>query len=298
LLLVTLLLMNAIAMEALPIFLEKLVPPAIAILVSVTLLLLFGEIIPQSLCNRFGLAIGAHLHWLVWFCIVISIPVSYPISKLLDCILGKDHGTFFKRAELKELVEIHGGTSNEGNQAGREKEEALTYDEIMIIKGAIDLKTKIVKDKITLLSECFMLEMNQVLNSETIQKIIAAGHSRIPIYSGYRENVVGMILTKSLILIDPQDELPISKANIIRVPMLQASMPLYDILDIFQKGHSHLAFAVSDVDNVTPLGIITLEDVIEELIQEDIIDETERDKVIQNEEEEATPIELEDTDSI
>jgi len=159
-------------------------------------------------------------------------------------------------------------------------EEALTYDEIMIIKGAIDLKTKTVMDSITPLSECFMLEINQVLNTETIQKIIDAGHSRIPIYSGTREKIFGMILAKGLILIDPQDELPISKIDIRRVPFVPASMPLYNVLDIFQNGNSHLAFAVSDVDHTTPLGLITLEDVIEEIIQEEIIDETERDKAI------------------
>ena len=56
----TLLLWNAVAMEALPIFLNHLVSPFYSILLSVTLVLLFGEIIPQAICNKFGLAVGAH----------------------------------------------------------------------------------------------------------------------------------------------------------------------------------------------------------------------------------------------
>jgi len=51
-LLVTLLLCNACAMEALPLFLDRLADPATAIIISVTAVLLFGEILPQAVCTR------------------------------------------------------------------------------------------------------------------------------------------------------------------------------------------------------------------------------------------------------
>jgi hypothetical protein len=61
LLLVTLLLSNAAAMEALPLFLNKISPSElVSILLSVTLVLFFGEVIPQALCKAYGLAIGAY----------------------------------------------------------------------------------------------------------------------------------------------------------------------------------------------------------------------------------------------
>ena len=82
LLLCTLLICNAAAMEALPIFLDSLVTAWGAILISVTLILLFGEIIPQSVCSRYGLAIGAtvapFVRVLVWICY----PIAFPISKV------------------------------------------------------------------------------------------------------------------------------------------------------------------------------------------------------------------------
>jgi metal transporter CNNM len=87
LLLCTLLICNAAAMEALPIFLDALVTAWGAILISVTLILLFGEIIPQSVCSRHGLAIGAtvapFVRVLVWICL----PVAWPISKVIICTL-------------------------------------------------------------------------------------------------------------------------------------------------------------------------------------------------------------------
>lgn len=59
LLLVTLLVGNAMAMEALPLFLDSVVDTYVAIILSVTLLLMFGEILPQAVCSRYGLAVGA-----------------------------------------------------------------------------------------------------------------------------------------------------------------------------------------------------------------------------------------------
>jgi len=127
LLLVTLLLMNAIAMEALPIFLERLVPPLFAVLVSVSLILIFGEIVPQSLCTRYGLAIGGNLCYFVWGLVVVCFVIAWPISKLLDLIIGTEQGTFFKRAELKQLIDLHGKRNAKSH--GTIREEALSLDE-------------------------------------------------------------------------------------------------------------------------------------------------------------------------
>ena len=88
-LLVTLLLMNAGAMEALPIFLNKILPEVYAVIVSVTLVLLFGEILPQAICTGASqIKIAASLSWLVNFLMYLTSPLSYPLSLLLDTCFG------------------------------------------------------------------------------------------------------------------------------------------------------------------------------------------------------------------
>ncbi|MEW5307069.1 MAG: hypothetical protein WDW36_009487 [Sanguina aurantia] len=126
-LLVTLLLCNAAAMETLPIFLDKLTNPIVAIVVSVTAVLLFGEIIPQALCARHGLAIGANLFYLVRFLMLLTFPISWPMSKLLDFVLGAEQLTLFRRKQLKALVDIHGDVGMGGN---------LTVHEVRILGGS------------------------------------------------------------------------------------------------------------------------------------------------------------------
>jgi metal transporter CNNM len=90
LLLVTLLLINAACMESVPLFLDRLVPPWLAILLSVSFVLIFGEILPQALCSANPLKIGATLSPLVWAFIFLTFPLSWPIAKLLDRVLGHD----------------------------------------------------------------------------------------------------------------------------------------------------------------------------------------------------------------
>ncbi|XP_031109799.1 DUF21 domain-containing protein At5g52790 isoform X2 [Ipomoea triloba] len=309
LLLCTLLICNALAMEALPIFIDALLPAWGAILISVTLILAFGEIIPQAICSRYGLSIGARLSPLVRLLLIVVFPISYPISKLLDFLLGKGHSALLRRAELKTLVNLH------GNEAGKGGE--LTHDETTIIAGALDLTQKTAKDAMTPLSRVFSLDLYSKLNDETMSLILNRGHSRVPIYSATPTNILGLILVKNLIKCRPEDETPISHLSIRSIPRIRENLPLYDILNQFQKGDSHMAVVVKSngAENAAPksdmlkinvhsmqergferarnekivmseilgnslnssddvLGIITMEDVLEELLQEPILDET------------------------
>ncbi|KAG6431112.1 hypothetical protein SASPL_109187 [Salvia splendens] len=314
-LLVTLLLCNAVAMEALPLYLDKMFNPFVAIIMSVTFVLIFGEVIPQAICARYGLAVGANFIWLVQVMLVICYPISYPIGKLLDWALGHSE-PLFRRDQLKAFVSIHGEEAGKGGE--------LTHDETTIISGALDLTKKIAEEAMTPIESTFSLNLDSNLDWEAISRIMASGHSRIPVYHGSPRNIIGVLLVKSLLTVRPETATPVSNVSIRRIPCVPADMPLYDILNEFQKGSSHMAAVVkskgtrtrplfvearnenSNMDSslIIPLlsnrvdktdsvaidiypdstpsesedgevvGIITLEDVFEELLQEEIVDET------------------------
>ena len=88
--LVTLLLLNACAMEALPLALDKLVPAWAAIVCSVTGVLFFGEIIPQALCTGPSqIKIAEYMCPVVLVFMWFTSPISWPIGKLLDKLMGE-----------------------------------------------------------------------------------------------------------------------------------------------------------------------------------------------------------------
>ncbi|XP_046848742.1 DUF21 domain-containing protein At4g33700-like [Xenia sp. Carnegie-2017] len=274
LLLVTLLLSNAVAVESMPLCLDRVSNPIIAVVVSVTAVLLFGEVLPQALCTRYGLAIGAFFSPFVRLLMLLMFIIAWPISKLLDCLLGVENATFFRRAELKELVSMH-------LEQTLDNEEPLTGDEVLIIKGTLDLRNKTVADSYTPLHGVFMFEINEKMTQENLDKVVQRGHSRIPLYENTRENIVGLLMSKRLIPVSPEDELCVrdlcrSRQNLLTV---YTKDPLFNLLNKFQTGKSHIGIVKDaiELDDGSVLektvGIITLEDIIEELIQEDIYDE-------------------------
>lgn len=107
-LLVTLLLLNSIANEALPLFLDRLVPSWAAVVCSVTLVLFFGEIIPSAIFTGPNqINISSQLVPVVKLVMLLLSPVAYPIAALLDLFLhDDDKGSFYNRGELTALVRI------------------------------------------------------------------------------------------------------------------------------------------------------------------------------------------------
>ncbi|ESW24147.1 hypothetical protein PHAVU_004G106300 [Phaseolus vulgaris] len=242
LLLCTLLLAKSMAMEVVSVFMEKMFPEWLSVLISATTLAITAEIIPQALCSRYGLSVGAALSPFVRVLILIFFPIAYPLSKLLDWLLGKGHTALLGRAELKTLVHLH------ANEAGKGGE--LTLHETKIIAGALDLTQKTAKDAMTPLSETFSLDINSKLDIHTMGLIMSKGHSRIPVYSGKQTNIVGIILVRNLIFCRPEDEIPIKYMTIRRVPRVAEDLPLYDILNQFRNGQSHMAVVLKCEENI------------------------------------------------
>ncbi|KAI3396181.1 hypothetical protein diail_384 [Diaporthe ilicicola] len=267
--LVTLLLSNVIVNETLPVVLDRCLGGGVAAVVgSTVLIVIFGEVVPQSICVRYGLAIGGYMSKPVLLMMYLMAPVAWPTAKLLDWVLGEDHGTVYKKSGLKTLVTLH---HTMGPAAQR-----LNEDEITIIGAVLELKEKPVHDVMTPMADVFVMSEETVLDEEKIDMILSAGYSRIPIHeAGNETNFIGMLLVKILITYDPEDGKKVRDFPLATLPETRPETSCLDIINFFQEGKSHMVL-VSDApgDDHGALGVVTLEDVIEELIGEEIIDES------------------------
>lgn len=225
-------------------------------------IVIFGEIIPQSICVRYGLPIGAWMSPLVLVLMYILAPAAWPTAKLLDRLLGEDHGTTYKKAGLKTLVTLHKTLGAAGEQ--------LNSDEVTIISAVLDLKAKSVGSIMTPMEDVFTMSADTVLDENTMDIILSAGYSRIPIHAPDNlQNFVGMLLVKILITYDPEDCKRVRDFALATLPETRSETSCLDIVNFFQEGKSHMVL-VSEFpgEDSGALGVVTLEDVIEELIGE------------------------------
>ena len=189
-------------------------------------------------------------------------PVAWPTAKLLDWLLGEDHGTTYKKAGLKTLVTLHKTLGAAGEQ--------LNQDEVTIISAVLDLKEKPVGSIMTPIKDVFTMSEDTVLDEKTTDVILHAGYSRIPIYApGEPTNFVGMLLVKILIPYDPEDCKKVKDFSLATLPETYPNTSCLDIVNYFQEGKSHMML-VSEHPGTDhgALGVVTLEDVMEELIGE------------------------------
>ena len=204
LLLCTLLLGNTIVNNGFSILLAGMTSEILGLIISVTAVLIFGEITPQAVCSRHALFIGAHTIWLVKFFRILFFPVAYPLSLILNYFLGRDIGNVYSVDEMKRLIELH-ATDMEMTQ-----ESGLNPSDHHMLVAALEYRDKRVSDVMTSLDQCYMLDVEERLTFSLMLEVYRSGYTRIPVYRGMRTNIVGVLYAKDLILVDPEDEIELA----------------------------------------------------------------------------------------
>lgn len=154
-----------------------------------------------------------------------------------------------------------------------------------MMQAALDLEKKTAKSIMTNIEDAFMLEINTELDQKTMKEIYRRGHSRIPVYEHNKNNIVGILMARDLLLINP-DKIVLSlkqlSSIIIRDTVnISHNDRLEPLLGYFKKGLTHIGIVteIVEVAGMDPahqvIGVITLEDIIEEIIQDNIEDEYE-----------------------
>ncbi|KAF7302821.1 CNNM transmembrane domain-containing protein [Mycena kentingensis (nom. inval.)] len=244
LLLVTLLLANMITNETLPIVADPILGGGVqSVVVSTVLIVIFAEIIPQSVCTRHGLYLGAKMAGFTKFLIYLLGIFAWPVAKILELALGPHHGIIYRRAELKELIAMHSSLATHGGD--------LKTDTVTIIGATLDLQEKVVRQAMTPIADVFMLSIDANLDYDLLKQICLTGHSRVPVYEEIELNgsrvkkILGILLVKQCVLLDPKDAIPLRKIPLNKVPFIPNDEPLLGLLDKFQEGRSHMAIAAS-----------------------------------------------------
>jgi metal transporter CNNM len=257
---------NVAVVSATSLVLESKLNGVIAGLAGTLLIVVFGEILPQALFVRHALSFCGHLTWPLRLMVGITYPVSKPLQLLLDRVFGQEISQLHNRQELGIMIAEHLNADASD----------LDTDEIEIMRGALTLSETRTRDIMTPLRQAYWLQPSDRIDAAKIDEITTRAWSRIPVFNQALTTCYGVLLMKDLVDKDfdelPQrvDELPLYPTQVV------GSMTALDTLfRKFINGGAHLIPVERD-DQI--VGIVTIEDVLEEIVGHEIEDETDRAK--------------------
>jgi CBS domain containing-hemolysin-like protein len=172
--------------------------------------------------------------------------------------------TVYPKRELIKMVEDQ---KNSG-------QSDIDSDEESIVKGALSYSNTRVSEIMTPRSEVVTLKENQKLTKSLLTEIRLTGHSRIPVKSKDTDEIVGLLYTKDL-LDKAGKNLTLGEIARRRVYSVTPETQLDDLLNRLRDTHCHL-FIVRQKSGGALVGVVTIEDVMEEIIGHEILDEFEK----------------------
>ena len=261
LLLTTLLIGNVLVNAVLSVFLGSLTTGLIAVAAATVLIVIFGEILPQAIFNRNAIYLGARFVWIVHVFIFLLYPITKPIAWALTKVLGTELPSIYSKQELIKLIEDHEDDHN----------SEVDEDEERIVTGALTFSDKKVEDIMTPRTVVRAFSVTDTVDDTLLQEVRESGLSRFPVYSDDMDTIVGILYSSQLIGSENTGK-SVGDVASSEVRFIRESTSLDDALQSFLKTHKHLSIVQDEFGGMA--GVLTLEDVLEEIIRTEIVDES------------------------
>ncbi len=220
--------------------------------------------------------------------------------------------------DLKALIELHTFNAldkihmhNKEENPTESNKMGINEEQANLMISALEMKERKVIEIMIPLKNTFMIDFDDTLDKFKINLILDKTYSRIPVYANHNKNdILGLVRIKQLIGVDFNQSKSLRQLGIeVRKPIvISPKMTVIELLREFRKGKSHMAFVTENVEElqnkfglnrsnsimvdnltfklkkmnssqITILGIVTLEDVIEKMINLDILDEDDLEKM-------------------
>lgn len=232
--------------------------------VMTLLILIFGEIIPKSLATRYNQPISLLVAKPIKLFQTLLIPLVLVFEFIVIKFTGQHRDMQPAVTERELLTAVSIG----------EKEGQINSSEKEMIHNIFQFDDIDVENIMTPLAEIFSIDAESKLK-DVVKRIIDEGYSRVPVYTEDRSNIIGVLLLKDAMeYIANGKKKSVRIAEIMQMPLIVPDNKKVDkMLRTFQRDKQHMAVVVDEHGAVR--GIVTIEDVLEEIVGE-IVDETDK----------------------
>lgn len=236
-------------------------------LVMTVVLLLFGEITPKTFGKKYCDTLCYKLSGPVYLFTIVLFPVVILFRGIQRLIAGKQESTAEDISE-DELNTILDTMEDEGN---------IENDEHELIKNVFDLNDRTIEDIMVHRMDVTAIDVE--LSVEEIKKVLLESQfSRIPVYEGDKDHIIGILYERDFLC----EYIKNNKVNIRKImrspKFVSKAMHVDDLIKEMQKSKTHIAIVLGEYGDT--LGIVTMEDCLEEIVGEiyDEHDEVEPDR--------------------
>jgi metal transporter CNNM len=253
---------NVAVISATSLILSNFLNGIVAGLVSTLLIVVFGEILPQAFAVKHSLRAIALFAPFLRGITLLTYPITKPLQLLLDKLIGPEDEKLHSRHELGLLISDHLG------HAASE----LDGDEVEIVKNALQLSEKRVKEIMLPVDQVYYMTEGDVIDAAKIDELKLENYSRIPIFNKQKTVCERFLVLKDLVDIDfdsrphTLDELKTHETKTF------GSMTALDTM--FRKFISTKKHMLIIEKDGAIAGVVTIEDLIEEILGHEIEDES------------------------
>lgn len=252
-------LMNSAGMEVSEELAHDIALP-VAFAIITVLHIVFGELAPKSLAIQRSEKTTLFIAYPLQFFFFLFRPFIWLLNGIANLILKSIgitavHGSdVHSSEELRYLVK-------QGQESGE-----IDDHEYKIIKNAFDFSEQTVKQIMVPRTRIFALDINE-FNEKVIDRIIDESYSRIPCYEGNIDNIVGLVYLKDILIgIRQKDNFKFLKEILRPIIAVPESKAISQMLNEFQLKHQQMALVINEYGGTE--GIVTMEDILEELVGE------------------------------
>jgi CBS domain containing-hemolysin-like protein len=232
----------------------------IAALIMTILLFAFAQVVPRTYSvqrtDRAALRVARPVY-------VLGVALR-PLGKLLILTAnlallilpgrGMPKGPFVTDEEIRHMSD------------GEEEEEEIEEEERELIHSIFEFGDTVVREVMVPRPDMVTLKVS-ASRDEALEQIVEAGYSRIPLYDGDTDNIVGVLYAKDLLKKMHESEAPVKLASIARAPtFVPETKKVAELLREMQEQRVHMAIVVDEYGGTA--GLVTIEDLLEEIVGE------------------------------
>ena len=228
-------------------------------------ILIFSEIIPKTIGVSYAVKLAPLIARPLYLMVVLLTPIIWLCHMITRLIPQNKEEGHISAEELRTIASL-------SLKSGK-----IEADQERVINNILDLGNKVVRQVMTPRTVTFSLDQDMSVDEAMKLATILSRHSRIPLYNDNPNDVVGIIMRKDILLAaaEQKNNLPLSR--LIRpVHFVPETAPLNRVLVDFFERRQHLFVVVDEYGAMT--GIISMEDILEEIVGREIMDESDKAK--------------------